>query len=198
VSQPWDWRRNYRVWEANRRAFVYPENWTEPERRLPRGVDEDLRKVVVAAGTGRASVLFTGTTRMGMFVAGARLARDLGLDLYRVDLTRVVGKYVGETEKNLGRVFDAVEEQRVVLWFDEADALLGKRSEIKDSHDRYANAELSYLLQRIEEHAGLAILATNKKRLSMAFQRRFDFVIPAARARPSAPRRDRSRPRARR
>jgi SpoVK/Ycf46/Vps4 family AAA+-type ATPase len=100
------------------------------------------------------------------------------LDLYRIDLSQVVSKYIGETEKNLRRIFDAAEAGGVVLLFDEADALFGKRSEVKDSHDRYANIEVSYLLQRMETYRGLAILTTNQKSaLDSAFLRRLRFVV---------------------
>ena len=106
------------------------------------------------------------------------LAADLGLDLHRVDLSQVVSKYIGETEKNLRRIFDAAEAGGAVLLFDEADALFGKRSEVKDSHDRYANIEVSYLLQRMETYRGLAILTTNlKSALDSAFLRRLRFVV---------------------
>jgi SpoVK/Ycf46/Vps4 family AAA+-type ATPase len=111
-------------------------------------------------------------------MAAEVLARDLRLDLYRIDLSQVVSKYIGETEKNLRRVFDAAEEGGAVLLFDEADALFGKRSEVKDSHDRYANIEVSYLLQRMESYRGLAILTTNmKSALDPAFLRRIRFVV---------------------
>jgi SpoVK/Ycf46/Vps4 family AAA+-type ATPase len=106
------------------------------------------------------------------------LAADLELDLYRIDLSQVVNKYIGETEKNLRRVFDAAEEGGAILLFDEADALFGKRSEVKDSHDRYANVEVSYLLQRMEAYRGLAILTTNMKdAIDTAFMRRIRFVV---------------------
>ena len=106
------------------------------------------------------------------------LAHELDLDLYRIDLSQVVNKYIGETEKNLRRVFDAAEEGGAILLFDEADALFGKRSEVKDSHDRYANIEVSYLLQRMEAYGGLAILTTNmKSALDPAFLRRLRFVV---------------------
>jgi SpoVK/Ycf46/Vps4 family AAA+-type ATPase len=105
----------------------------------------------------------------------------LRLDLYRIDLASVVSKYIGETEKNLRRVFDAAEESGAILLFDEADALFGKRSEIKDSHDRYANIEVSYLLQRMEAYRGLAILTTNRKEsLDAAFVRRLRFIVQFA------------------
>ncbi len=111
-------------------------------------------------------------------MAGEVLAGELHLDLYRIDLSQVVSKYIGETEKNLRRVFDAAEEGAAILLFDEADALFGKRSEVKDSHDRYANIEVSYLLQRMEAYRGLAILTTNRKSaLDPAFLRRIRFVV---------------------
>jgi hypothetical protein len=124
------------------------------------------------------SVLFAGPSGTGKTLAAEVLANELGLGLYRIDLSAVVSKYIGETEKNLRRMFDAAEEGAAVLFFDEADALFGKRSEVKDSHDRYANIEINYLLQRMEGYRGLAILATNMKRsLDQAFMRRLRFVI---------------------
>ncbi|HWT02998.1 MAG TPA: AAA family ATPase [Pyrinomonadaceae bacterium] len=130
-----------------------------------------------ARGLG-ISALFTGASGTGKTMAAEVLANELKLDLYRIDLSQVVSKYIGETEKNLRRVFDAAEESGAVLLFDEADALFGKRSEVKDSHDRYANIEVSYLLQRMEEYRGLAILTTNlKTALDKAFLRRLRFVI---------------------
>jgi SpoVK/Ycf46/Vps4 family AAA+-type ATPase len=106
------------------------------------------------------------------------LGRELRLDLYRIDLSQVVSKYIGETEKNLRRVFDAAEGSGAILLFDEADALFGKRSEVKDSHDRYANIEVGYLLQRMEAYSGLAILTTNQRgALDPAFLRRIRFIV---------------------
>ena len=111
-------------------------------------------------------------------MAAEVLARELRLDLYRIDLSAVVSKYIGETEKNLKQVFDCAEEGGVLLLFDEADALFGKRSEVRDSHDRYANIEIGYLLQRMEAYQGLAILTTNlKSSLDTAFQRRLRFTV---------------------
>jgi hypothetical protein len=122
--------------------------------------------------------LFAGESGTGKTMAAEVLARELQLDLYRIDLSAVVSKYIGETEKNLRRVFDAAEDSGAILLFDEADALFGKRSEVKDSHDRYANIEVSYLLQRMEAYRGLAILTTNLKgALDLAFQRRLRFVV---------------------
>jgi hypothetical protein len=124
------------------------------------------------------SALFAGASGTGKTMAAEVLAGELRLDLYRIDLSQVVSKYIGETEKNLRRVFDAAEEGGAVLLFDEADALFGKRSEVKDSHDRYANIEVSYLLQRMESYRGLAILTTNMKgELDTAFLRRLRFVV---------------------
>ncbi len=124
------------------------------------------------------SALFVGLSGTGKTMAAEALARELRLDLYRVDLSQVVSKYIGETEKNLRRVFDAAEEGGAILLFDEADALFGKRSEVRDSHDRYANIEISYLLQRMESYHGLAILTTNmKETLDSAFLRRIRFVV---------------------
>jgi hypothetical protein len=130
-----------------------------------------------ARGLG-ISALFAGVSGTGKTLAAEVIAHELSLDLYRIDLSSVISKYIGETEKNLRRVFDAAEEGGVLLLFDEADALFGKRSEVKDSHDRYANIEVSYLLQRIECYPGLAILTTNlKSSLDTAFMRRIRFVV---------------------
>jgi hypothetical protein len=124
------------------------------------------------------SALFAGLSGTGKTMAAEALARELRLDLYRIDLSAVVSKYIGETEKNLRQVFNAAEGSGAILLFDEADALFGKRSEVKDSHDRYANIEVSYLLQRMEAYRGLAILTTNRKdALDDAFTRRIRFVV---------------------
>jgi hypothetical protein len=124
------------------------------------------------------SVLFSGASGTGKTLAAEVIAGALRLDLYRIDLSGVVSKYIGETEKNLRRVFDAAEEGGAILLFDEADALFGKRSEVKDSHDRYANIEVSYLLQRMEAYRGVAILTTNSRdALDTAFLRRLRFAV---------------------
>jgi hypothetical protein len=124
------------------------------------------------------SALFSGPSGTGKTLAAEVLANELKLDLYRIDLSAVVSKYIGETEKNLKQVFDAAETGGVLLLFDEADALFGKRAEVKDSHDRYANIEVGYLLQRMESFQGLAILTTNfKSSLDKAFQRRLRFSV---------------------
>ena len=124
------------------------------------------------------TALFAGDSGTGKTMAAEAIAHELGLDLYRIDLSAVVSKYIGETEKNLERIFSAATGVNAVLLFDEADALFGKRTEVKDSHDRYANIEVNYLLQRMEEFDGVAILATNmKSTLDPAFLRRLRFVI---------------------
>jgi hypothetical protein len=124
------------------------------------------------------SVLLSGGSGYGKTYAAGVMARELRLLLYRIDLSAVVSKYIGETEKNLRKVFDAAEGRGVVLFFDEADALFGKRSEVRDSHDRFANIEISYLLQRMEAYRGLAILATNNKSaLDSGFLRRLRFIV---------------------
>jgi hypothetical protein len=153
-----------------------------------RGVLAHVRQratVYEAWGFGRKSgrglgvtTLFAGPSGTGKTLAAEVLANELRLDLYRVDLSQVVSKYIGDTEKNLRRVFDAAEDGGVVLLFDEADALFGKRSDVRDSHDRYANVEVSYLLQRMEAYRGLAVLTTNMKQaIDGAFLRRIRFVI---------------------
>jgi hypothetical protein len=124
------------------------------------------------------SVLFAGASGTGKTLAAEVIACALQLELYQIDLSQLVSKYIGETEKNLRKIFDAADAGGAVLLFDEADALFGKRSEVKDSHDRYANIEVSYLLQRIEQYRGLAILTTNmKSALDDAFLRRLRFVV---------------------
>jgi ATP-dependent 26S proteasome regulatory subunit len=147
---------------VRRRATVY-ETWGFGSRS--------------ARGLG-ISALFAGVSGTGKTMAAEVLANELRLDLYQIDLSAVVSKYIGETEENLRRVFDAAEEGGALLLFDEADALFGKRTEVKDSHDRYANIEVSYLLQRMETYRGLAILTTNlKTALDTAFLRRLRFII---------------------
>jgi hypothetical protein len=160
----------------------------EPQRQTLREISSHVRqrtKVYEAWGFAKKGsrglgigALFAGESGTGKTMAAEVLANGLRLDLYRVDLSQVVSKYIGETEENLRRVFDAAEAGGVVLLFDEADALFGKRSEVKDSHDRYANIEVSYLLQRMETYRGLAILTTNmKEALDRAFLRRLRFVV---------------------
>jgi hypothetical protein len=138
------------------------------------------RRIVLGRGL---TALFTGEPGTGKTMAAQVLARELGLELFRVDLSRVMSKYIGETEKNLSQLFDDARASGAILFFDEADALFGKRTEVKDAHDRYANLEIGYLLQRMEEHAGTTVLATNRMGdLDEAFTRRFHFIPDAAAA----------------
>ena len=124
------------------------------------------------------TALFTGADGAGRTMAAEVLATELGVDLYRVDLGQVGSKYIGETEKNLRSVFDSATRAGAVLLFDEADALFGKRTDVKDAHDRYANIEVGYLLERLETHEGVVILATNRKEsLDDAFTRRIRYVV---------------------
>jgi SpoVK/Ycf46/Vps4 family AAA+-type ATPase len=124
------------------------------------------------------NVLFAGPSGTGKTMAGEIMANELGLDLYKIDLSAIVSKYVGETEKNLDRIFREGQTSNAILFFDEADALFGKRSEVRDSHDRYANIEVAYLLQKMEEYEGVVILATNlRKNMDEAFARRMHFTL---------------------
>jgi SpoVK/Ycf46/Vps4 family AAA+-type ATPase len=133
------------------------------------------RKFAHGRGT---TALFTGPSGTGKTMAAEVISRELGLDLFTIDLSAVISKYIGETEKNLERIFAAAGDADAILMFDEADALFGKRSEVRDSHDRYANIEISYLLQRMEQYDGVAILATNlRQHLDEAFTRRLQFII---------------------
>jgi hypothetical protein len=161
---------------------------------LPNKQDLQFREVVNAMqsltevhydwGTAAAwnesgiAVLFAGPPGTGKTMAAEILARDLELPIYRIDLSQVVNKYIGETEKNLKRLFDAADVSDMILFFDEADSLFGRRTEVKDAHDRYANLEISYLLERMERFKGLAILASNRKKdLDDAFMRRLRYII---------------------
>lgn len=144
------------------RARVY-EEWGF-ERKLP-------------LGTG-LNIMFSGPSGTGKTLAAGIVANELNLDLAKIDLSLVVSKYIGETEKNLSKIFQAAESANVILFFDEADALFGKRSEVKDSHDRYANIEIGYLLQKLEEHEGIVIMASNFcNNIDAAFQRRMQFIV---------------------
>lgn len=131
----------------------------------------------LSMGTG-LHALFTGPSGTGKTMAASIIANELGLDLYRIDLSTVVSKYIGETEKNLADIFREAETSHAILFFDEADALFGKRTEVKDAHDRYANLEVSYLLQRMEAYKGITVLASNlRQNLDDAFVRRIHFIV---------------------
>jgi SpoVK/Ycf46/Vps4 family AAA+-type ATPase len=133
------------------------------------------KKISLGKGT---SALFAGPPGTGKTMAAEIIANELGLDLYKIDLSTVVSKYIGETEKNLSRIFQEAEQSNAILFFDEADALFGKRSEVKDSHDRYANIEINYLLQKMEEYEGIVIMASNfQKNIDEAFTRRLRFIV---------------------
>ena len=145
---------------------------------------QSLTEVHYGWGTGKVwneggiSVLFGGPPGTGKTMAAEILALKLDLPMYRIDLSQVVNKYIGETEKNLKRVFDAADQSDMILFFDEADSLFGRRTEVSDAHDRYANLEISYLLERMERFKGLAILATNRKKdLDEAFLRRLRYIV---------------------
>jgi SpoVK/Ycf46/Vps4 family AAA+-type ATPase len=164
--------------------LVLPETQLAQLRALVAGVrhrstvlDEWGFRERSARGLGTAA-LFAGPSGTGKTLAAEVIAGELALDLVVVDLSQVVSKYIGESEKNLGRVFDAAEDSAAVLLFDEADTLFGKRTEVRDSHDRYANLEVGYLLQRIEAFRGLAILTTNaRSAIDQAFLRRLRAVV---------------------
>jgi ATP-dependent 26S proteasome regulatory subunit len=148
--------------QAMYRSLVYGQ-WGF-ERKLPRGKG--------------LNALFSGPPGTGKTMAAEVIARDLRLDFYQIDLSQVVSKYIGETEKNLSQIFREAQSSNAILFFDEADALFGKRSEVKDAHDRYANIEVGYLLQKMEEYEGVAILATNlRQHLDEAFVRRMQFIV---------------------
>jgi SpoVK/Ycf46/Vps4 family AAA+-type ATPase len=134
-----------------------------------------VRKLSLGRGV---NALFAGPSGTGKTMAAEIIARELRLDLYKIDLSGIVSKYIGETNKNLNAIFAAAENSNAILFFDEADAIFGKRSEVRDSHDRYANLEISYLLQKMEEYDGVAILATNlRQNLDESFMRRLAFTV---------------------
>jgi hypothetical protein len=148
---------------AIRQRYVVYDEWGFSER---------------IAGSVGIRALFAGASGTGKTMAAGVIARELGLDLYKIDLSGVVSKYIGETEKNLDRIFTAARRANAIVFLDEAEALLGKRSEVKDAHDRYANIEIAYLLQKLEDHDGIVMLATNlKHNIDDAFSRRMQYVI---------------------
>lgn len=148
--------------QARYRARVYDEWGFERKLSLGKGLN----------------ILFAGPSGTGKTMAAEIMAGELGQDLYKIDLSTVVSKYIGETEKNLARIFTEAETSNALLFFDEADALFGKRSEVRDAHDRYANIEIGYLLQKMDEYEGVVILATNlRKNMDEAFVRRMQFTV---------------------
>ncbi|MEM9538867.1 MAG: ATP-binding protein [Cyanobacteria bacterium P01_E01_bin.42] len=170
--------------DANWEDLVLPEREKGILRALSAQVKQRFRVYEEwgFSGKGRRglgiSALFAGASGTGKTMAAEVIAKEFNLDLYRIDLSAVTSKYIGETEKNLRRIFDAAEAGGAVLLFDEADALFGKRTQVKDSHDRHANIEVSYLLQRMEAYQGLAVLTTNlKDSLDQAFLRRIRFIL---------------------
>jgi SpoVK/Ycf46/Vps4 family AAA+-type ATPase len=176
--------------------LVLPDNALQQLREVAQAVacrERVYRRWALIERTGRSAglmIFFSGASGTGKTMAASVIANEVGLELYRVDLASVVSKYIGETEKNLERIFTAARRSSAILLFDEADALLGKRSEIADAHDRYANIEVAYLLQKMEEHDGVVILASNlAKNLDPAFARRMHYQLEFAR--PSAPLRER-------
>lgn len=164
--------------------IVLPDDQTQILRELVATVRQ-RPKVLEKWGVGKklaasagVAVLFAGPPGTGKTMAAEVIAHALRLDLYKIDLSAVVSKYIGETEKNLERIFTEAASSNAILFFDEADAIFGKRSEVKDAHDRYANVEVSYLLQRMESYEGVTILATNlRANLDEAFIRRIHFVV---------------------
>lgn len=176
-------------------ALKIDPHYTWADIVLPKDIKEQLKEVCgfirhrgkvysdwgfekkLSLGKG-LNVLFSGPSGTGKTMAAEIVANKVDLDLYKIDLSNVVSKYIGETEKNLEKIFNEAKTSNAILFFDEADALFGKRSEVKDAHDRYANIEIAYLLQKMEEHAGTVILASNfRKNIDDAFLRRLHFTI---------------------
>jgi SpoVK/Ycf46/Vps4 family AAA+-type ATPase len=156
-------------------------------QRLQEIVKHLKNKAIIPESSSRLNKISRGSSVIALFagpggsvknLAAAAIANDLNYTLYRVDLSLIVGKYIGETEKNLQRVFDAADKGNAILMFDEADSLFGKRSDVEDSHERYANSEVSYLLQRMESFQGLTILSSNtKESIDKAFIPSFNVVV---------------------
>lgn len=151
---------------------------------LPAATQQSLQKIAAAVASPKPAAprgvvaLFAGTDRASQAAAATVLAQHTARPLLRVDLSKVVSKYIGETEKNLSRLFDRAQAANAILFFDEADALFGKRSKVQDSHDRFASVEISFLLQRMEAFQGLAILATNDvKRIDPAVKKLCSYVV---------------------
>jgi ATPases of the AAA+ class len=142
------------------------------------GALDSMRQQIALQHPGALQCLFIGAPGNGQALAAASLGKAAGVAVFRIDLSAVVSRYIGETEKNLDRIFDHAQSANAILFFDEADALFGKRTEVNDAHDRYANVEAAYLLQRLEAHAGLAILAVRSRaNIDPAFLRRLRYVL---------------------
>lgn len=153
---------------------------SKPLQGIQKWLNESKSKTrsTVIKRNKKNAVLFYGSKTSGKYIIATMLANQAGKELYKVDLSKIVSKYIGETEKNLSAIFQRAKDKEWILFFDEADALFGKRTNVRDSHDRYANQEVSYLLQKIEEHNGLVFLSTNKKtNIDQAFMRRLRYVI---------------------
>ena len=163
---------------AESAARPQDSNLSQSQRSTLREISRtDLERRRSKRSTG-ISVLFAGAEHGEGTAAAQVLAEELGRDVYRVDLSKIVSKYIGETEKNLRQVFATAAAHHSILFFDEADALFGKRTEVKDSHDRYANQEINYLLQQIETYDGITIIAAKRKEhIDQAFLRRLRFII---------------------
>jgi hypothetical protein len=159
-------------------SLQQPTELSESRKNTLRRIEADYRDRRGSKKGPGIGVLFENAEPADIATATQMLTKDLGRDLYRVDLSRFVSKYIGETEKNLRRVFAEARTGNAILFFDEADALFGKRGEVKDSHDRYANIEINYLLQQIENYNGVVILSTKRKEaIDPAFLRRLRFII---------------------
>ncbi|WP_059423300.1 ATP-binding protein [Sulfuricella sp. T08] len=163
---------------ALREDLAFPQNVVTKLRELCTQVKHSDGVSSQGSHPGKGLiVLFTGPCGTGKTKAAQVIANELHLDLYRIDLSTVVSKFIGETEKNLSRLFDAAKAANGILYFDEADGLFGKHTEVKDGHDRYANMEINYLLQRMEDFEGIAILATNSRDTDEAFIRRLSYIV---------------------
>lgn len=150
----------------------------ERMRSLHRNASIIVRELQKPGALKNKRILFIGEPGMGKKTLASLIGEQLGTDVYKIDLSMVVSKYIGETEKNLELVFARAEDKGWILFFDEADALFGKRTNVQDAHDRYANQEVDYLMQRIENYNGIVILATNmKSNIDEAFKRRFRTII---------------------
>lgn len=163
---------------AESAARPQESNLSQSQRSTLREISRTDRERRRSKRSTGISVLFAGAEHGEGTAAAQVLAEELGRDVYRVDLSKIVSKYIGETEKNLRQVFATAAAHHSILFFDEADALFGKRTEVKDSHDRYANQEINYLLQQIETYDGITIIAAKRKEhIDQAFLRRLRFII---------------------